>query len=76
MSGAQAEPANLRRADVDVIGARQIAVLRAAQEPEPVGQDLEHALAVHHPGLVDALLEYLEDQVLLLQTAVVFEALS
>ena len=41
VAGPQAEPADLAGRDVDVVGAGQVVVVRAAEEPEAVGQDLE-----------------------------------
>jgi hypothetical protein len=72
---AQAEAADLAGADVDVVGAGQVVVLGAAEEAEAVGQDLEHALAVHQAVLADAAAQDLEDQVLLLHPDVVGDAL-
>ena len=51
---AQAEAANLAGADVDVVGAGQIVVFRAAQEAEAVGEDFQDAFAVHQAVLADA----------------------
>jgi hypothetical protein len=45
VAGAQAEAADLARADIDVVGARQVVGLGRAQEAEAVLQDLEHAVA-------------------------------
>ena len=74
-AGAQAEAADLAGRDVDVVRAGQVVVVGAAQEAEAVGQDFERALAEHQAVLLDALLEDLEDQVLLLQPGVVGEPL-
>ena len=65
VAGAQVELADLRRRDVDVVGARQVVVLGRAQEAEPVGQALEHALREDQPLLLGLRLQDLEDQVLL-----------
>ena len=65
--GAQVEAADLRRRDVDVVGAGLVVVVRAAQEAEAVGQQLEHALGVDLEALVRDAREDGEDQVLLLQ---------
>ena len=73
--GAQAEPANLARRDVDVVGAGQVIVIGAAQEAEAVGQDFERAFAEHQAVLLDAFLEDLEDQILLFETGIVGKAL-
>ncbi len=72
----QAEAADLAGRDVDVVGAGQVVVVRAAQEAEAVGQDLQRALAVHQAVLLDPLLEDLEDQVLLLQPRVLGDSLA
>ena len=39
-------PAQDLRCDVDIVGTRKIVGLRAAQKPEAVGQDFDHAIAV------------------------------
>ena len=39
-------------------------IIRAAEEPEPVGQDFERPLAVHQAVELHALLEDAEDQIL------------
>ena len=72
----QPEPADLAGRDVDVVGAGEVVVVGAAEEAEPVGQDLERPLAVHQAVLLDPLLEDLEDQVLLLQAHVLGDALG
>ena len=43
VAGVQVELADLRRRDVDVVGAGQVVVVGRAQEAEAVGQRLEHA---------------------------------
>ena len=50
VAGAQGEAPDLRRRHVDVLGARQVVVVGRPQEAEAVGQDLQHALAVHRAG--------------------------
>ena len=45
VAGAQAEAADLRGRDVDVVGAGQVVRLRRAQEAEAVGQHLDDAFA-------------------------------
>jgi len=72
---AQPEPANLARADVDVIRAWQIVVFRAAKESEPIRENFQHPFSVHQAVLADAGAEDLEDQVLLLQADVVDDPL-
>jgi hypothetical protein len=44
VAGVQVELADLRRRDVDVVGAGQVVVVGRAQEAEAVGQHFEHAL--------------------------------
>ena len=70
----QAEPANLAGADVDVVGAWEVVVLRAAEEPEPVGKDFQYAFAVHQAVLANPAAQDLEDQVLLLKPDVILNA--
>ena len=65
VAGLQVELANLRRRDVDVVGTRQVVVVGRAQEPEPVGQHLEHALGEDEAALLGLRLQDLEDQLLL-----------
>ena len=64
--GAQVELADLRGRDVDVVGPGQVAVLGGAQEAEPVGQDLQHALGEDEAFLLRLRAQDLEDQLLLL----------
>ena len=61
---AQVEAADLRRRDVDVVGAGEVVLVGRAQEPEAVGQRLEHALGVDPPALGGLRLQDREDQVL------------
>ena len=70
----QAEAADLAGRDVNVVGAGQVVVVRAAEEAEAVGQDFQRPLAEHQAVLLDPLLEDLEDQVLLLQAGVLADA--
>ena len=69
----QPEAANLAGRNVDVVGAGEIVVVGAAEEAEPVGQDLQRPLAVHQPVELHPLLENPEDQVLLLDAGVIGE---
>src|SRR5205823_110154 len=71
----EAEAADLARRDVDVVGARQVVVVGAAQEAEAVGQHFQRPLAEHQAVLLDPLLEDFEDQVLLFQTRVLGQPL-
>ena len=63
----QIELLDLRRRDVDVIGARQVVVGRRSEESVPLGQDLEHALGEYEPVLRRLGLEDLEYDLLLPQ---------
>ena len=72
---AQAEAANLAGADVNVVGAGKIVVFGAAQESEAIRQDFQHALAVHQAVLANARAENLENQVLLLESDEIRDAL-
>ena len=67
VAGAQVETADLRGRDIDVIGARQIVVLRRAQKAEAVRQALEHAVGEDQAALFGLRLQDLEDQLLLAQ---------
>src|SRR5690606_16931704 len=59
VAGAQAETADLRRADIDVVGARKIVGVRGTQETKTVGQDFDNAFA----GNIDFLGgQFLEDR--------------
>ena len=59
------ELADLRGRDVDVVRARQVVVVGRPQEPEAVGQRLEHAFGEDQAALLGAGLQDLEDQLLL-----------
>src|SRR6185312_4836703 len=69
VAGVQVELPDLGGGDVDVVGPRQVVVVGRAQEPEAVGQHLEHALGEDQAALLGARLENLEDQLLLAQAA-------
>src|SRR5207248_3558251 len=45
IAGAQAEPADLRGRDIDVVRAGQIIRFRRAQETEAIGEHFDHAFA-------------------------------
>jgi len=64
---AQAEAADLRGRDIDIVRTRKIVGVRAAQEAEAVRQDLEHAVGDDLDFLVGQGLEDGEQQVLLAQ---------
>src|SRR5947208_3616981 len=63
--GAQVEPLDLARRDVDVVGPVQVVPVGTAQEAVAFGQDLEDALAPQHGVGVEQRLLDAEDQVLL-----------
>ena len=65
VAGVQVEAADLRRRDVDVVGAGEVARVGRAQEAEAVGQDLEHAVAEDALALLRLLLQHREDEVVL-----------
>ena len=65
VAGLQVELADLRRRDVDVVGARQVVVVGGAEEAEAVGQHLEHAFREDEAALLGLRLEDLENQLLL-----------
>ncbi len=65
VAGTQIKASNLRGRDVDVVGAGQVVVLGGAQEPETLGQGLEHALGKDQAAFFRLPLEHLEDQFLL-----------
>src|SRR5690606_29507161 len=65
VAGAQVEAADLAGADVDVVGAGQVAGLGRAQEAEAVRQDLQHAVGDHAFAVAGQYLEQVEDHVLL-----------
>ncbi len=69
VAGAQIEFADLRRRDVDIVRARQIVVLRRAQEAEAVGQAFQHAFGEDQAVLLGLRAEDLEDQLLLAHAA-------
>ncbi len=65
VAGAQAEAADLRGRDVDVVGAGEIVGFRRAQKAEAVGQHFDHAFADNVDFLGGELLEDREHQLLL-----------
>ena len=67
VAGAQVELADLRRRDVDVVGAGQVVVVGGAQEAEAVGQQLEDAFGEDEAALLGPGAQDLEDQLLLAQ---------
>ena len=65
VAGAQAEAPDLRRRDVDVVGARQVVRFRRAQKAEAVGKNLDDAFADDVGLARGELLEDAEHQLLL-----------
>jgi hypothetical protein len=65
VAGAEVEASDLRGGDVDVVRAREVVLVRCAQEPESVRERLEHALREDLPLLLGLRLEDGEDQILL-----------
>src|SRR6185312_8530552 len=74
IAGAQVEAADLARADIDVIRAREIGAVRGAQEAEAVLQDLEHPVAVDVLAVARVRLEDRENDVLLARAGQVLQA--
>jgi hypothetical protein len=72
----QVEAADLRGADVDVVRARQVGSVGAAQEAEAVGQDFQGALAEDAFAFLGLILQQGEDQVLLAHPVGVFELIG
>src|SRR5208283_279556 len=73
VAGAQIEAPDLARGDVDVVGTREVARIRRAQETKTVLQYLEHTVAVDVLTLAGMRLEDAEDDVLFARTAHVLE---
>ena len=67
VAGAQIEPADLRRRDVDVIRSRQIVIFGRAQEAEAVRQAFQHAFGEDQAALFRLRLQDLENQFLFAQ---------
>src|SRR5580704_10912590 len=55
----------LARRNIDVVGTRQVVVIRRAQEAEAVGQDFQHALAEDRSVLGGLRLQHRKDHLLL-----------
>jgi len=70
---AQAEAADLRRRDIDVVRTRQVVGVGAAQEAEAVRQDLQHARGDDLDLFIGQSLQDGEQQVLLAQVAGVLD---
>ncbi len=69
VAGLEVELANLRRRDVDVVGAGQIVVVGRAKEAIAVGQNLKHTFGKDVALFFALGLKDLEDQVLLAEAA-------
>ena len=65
VAGLQVELADLRRRDVDVVGAGQVVVVGRAQEAEAVRQHFEDAFGEHEAAHLGLRLQDLENQILL-----------
>ena len=65
VAGVQVELPDLRRRDVDVVGAGQVVVVGRAQEAVAVRQHLEHAFGEDQAALLGARAQDLEDELLL-----------
>ncbi len=75
VAGAQAEPADLRGRDVDVVRAGQVIRFRRAQKSEAVRQHFDDAFADDVDFLLRELFQDREHQLLLAQGAGVFDLL-
>ena len=73
VAGAKAEAADLRRRDVDVVGAGQVVGVGRAQKAEAVGENLDDAFADNIDFLDRELLENGEHQLLLAHGAGIFD---
>jgi hypothetical protein len=67
VAGAQPEAPHLARADIDVVGSRQVIRLGRAQEAEPVRHHFQHAVARDRHLIFGELLQDREQHVLLAQ---------
>ena len=67
IAGAQPKAANLARADIDVVGPRQVIGFRRSKKSKPVGKDFEHAVAGNRYVVLGQLLQNREQHVLLAQ---------
>ena len=74
VAGVKIEAPDLRRRNVDVVGAGKVVVLGGAQEAETVGQAFEDAFREDQPRLFGLRLEDREDQVLLAHPGGVLDA--
>jgi hypothetical protein len=71
VAGAQIEALDLRRRDVDVVGAVEVVPVLAAQEAVALREHLEHAFAAERDVGVEQRLLDAEDQLLLAQPRVI-----
>ncbi len=63
------EPPDLRGRYIYVVWSRQVAVIRRAEKPEPVGQRLKHSLSKNQAGFFCLSLQNGEYEILLPETA-------
>jgi len=73
VAGAQAESADLRGRDVDVVGAGEVVRFRRAKESESIGKNFDDTLTDDVDLLLRELLQDREHQLLLAQRAGVFD---
>ena len=69
IAGFEIEFANLRRRDIDVVGAGQVIVVRRTKKSIAIGQDFEHAFGKDVAFFFALGLKDLEDQVLFAEAA-------
>ncbi len=69
VAGAQVKFADLRRGDVDVVGAGEVVVFRGAEEAEAVGEAFEDAFRKDQAAFLRLRAENLKDQLLLAHAA-------
>src|SRR5437763_7926962 len=70
VAGAQIEPLDLTRRDINVIGAVEVVPISAAQETVAFGEDFEHALATQYRVGVEQRLLDAENEILLAEPGV------
>jgi hypothetical protein len=73
VAGAEVEPPNLRRRNINVVRTRQVVVIGRTQEAEPVLERLEDPFAVDGSVFLRLSLKNGEDQLLLAQVARAFD---
>ena len=70
---AQVEAFDLRRRNVDIVGAGEIVIVGRPQKTEPLGERFEHALAPNLAALSRLRLEYAVDEFLPAEVGGVFD---